>query len=118
MTANAAGRVSMDERTVVERYEASRYSGMIRNDKGPWVKFTDVTALLAEVEKLRSGIKWALENLGAGIEWGGPFDDEHQQGVYHCTHCDARWKPTGDDEQPHREDCGLAKLRRLSGERP
>lgn len=58
-----------------------------------------------------AALTWCLENLGAGIEWGGPFDADHPQGEYHCTHCDARWKPNGPGEETHKENCGLLKAR-------
>jgi hypothetical protein len=60
--------------------------------------------------ELMHALKWCLDNLGAGIEWGGPFDKQHLQGVYHCTHCEARWKPQADGRQYHKANCGLEKV--------
>ena len=74
----------------------------------------ELEKLRVEREELRKGVNWALENLGAGIEWGGPFDDEHQQGVYHCTHCDAQRKPNSDGKEERVGGCRLAELERLA----
>ena len=63
------------------------------------------------IERLEGALRWAADNLGVRIEWGGPFDDEHPQGVYHCTYCDERWKPTGVGIELHKADCGLVAMR-------
>lgn len=69
------------------------------------------------IAELREALNWCMDNLGAGVEWGGPFDKKHQQGVYHCTHCDARWKPRGDGTEHHKPGCGLKRARKvLEGE--
>jgi len=67
--------------------------------------------LHASAEKLRDALDWCMDELPAGIDWGGPFDEEHKQGEYHCTHCDARWKPTGAGLDAHKADCPLLKCR-------
>lgn len=64
---------------------------------------------------IREALIWCLENLGDGIEWGGPFDDEHKQGVYHCLHCDERWKPNGEGREQHKPSCGLKRAREAAG---
>ncbi|MDZ4342107.1 MAG: hypothetical protein U1E51_06670 [Candidatus Binatia bacterium] len=79
----------------------------------------EVIRLRGVVGRLVEALDWVADNLGAGIEWGGPFDKDHLQGVYHCTHCDARWKPEGDLTEHHNSGCGLAGMMaalKLAGE--
>ena len=41
----------------IQRYEASRYSGMIKSDKGCWVKHSDYEALQRENERLKAEVE-------------------------------------------------------------
>lgn len=70
---------------------------------------------LRRIAEARKALGWCLENLGSGVEWGGPFDDGHLQGVHHCIHCDARWKPEGDGSEHHQDGCELVKVRAALG---
>lgn len=73
-------------------------------------------------DDLLSSLQWVINNLPAGIEWGGPYDENHPQGEYRCLHCDARWLPNGPEIESHKPECGLPKIREVfskaKGEKP
>jgi len=63
----------------------------------------------AAAKQAVQALQWCMDEMPAGIDWGGPFDDEHPQGMYHCSHCGKRFEPGNQDEQltKHGAGCGL-----------